>query len=213
MNTINCKLCNSTCSEIIEYKQEKYYYCSGCELIFLDENFIPGPAEEKARYQEHDNTHQNEGYVKMFERFINRALVSWWDGVETVLEFGCGPGPVLADLLEDEGFLVDKYDPCFFPEKVYKNKKYDLITATEVFEHLQAPFSVMELLLAHLSEKGLLAIMTSFHPGPEKFKDWWYKWDPTHICFFNESTFSWLAEEFSLNIKFIGDEKYCLLQK
>lgn len=211
---MKCRLCfQSEQLQEINYKNEIYFFCPECEYIFLAEKFIPGPEEEQARYAEHDNTLGNEGYVNMFEKFIDQIIIPHQKGVETVLDFGCGPGPVLAHLLRERGFVVDVYDPYFYPEKIFADKKYDLITSTEVFEHLKNPSRIVELLLEHLNPGGLLALMTSFHPGPENFADWWYKWDPTHIGFYNETTFRWIAKDFSLELIMLAAEKYCLFRK
>lgn len=210
MNT--CKICDSKEIKKIEL-EETYYHCRQCDLIYIDEEAIVAPKEEKARYEEHDNTRENEGYVNMFERFIEKVIEPYENEIETVLEFGCGPGPVLADLLAERGFSVDKYDPYFYPKKVFKNKKYDLITATEVFEHLEKPLVEIKNLAGHLRKGGYLAVMTSFHPGADEFKDWWYKWDPTHITFYNERTFAEISERCLLSIVYIGEDKYCLFKR
>jgi hypothetical protein len=209
---LQCRVCESSDLRILDL-DEKYYYCNQCEAIFIDKNVIVDPEEEKERYEGHDNTHQNEGYVKMFEEFLEESVFPYIDDVDNVLEFGCGPGPVLADLLEGEDYEVDKYDPYFYPEKVFKNNKYDLITSTEVFEHFVDPRKEMELLTSHLKEGAYLAVMTSFHPGPEEFADWWYKWDPTHIVFYNLNTFQILAEDFNLKIIYTDREKYIIFKK
>jgi SAM-dependent methyltransferase len=149
----------------------------------------------------------------MFEDFLEESVFPYIDDIDNVLEFGCGPGPVLADLLKREDYQVDKYDPYFYPEKVYENKRYDLITSTEVFEHFSEPRKEMELLISHLKDGGYLAVMTSFHPGPETFDDWWYKWDPTHIVFYNLNTFQKLAEDYNLKIIYTDREKYIIFKK
>lgn len=210
---MNCKICDSDDLDILDIKN-KYYYCNNCQVIFIDSEEIVSPNKEEQRYEGHDNNHQNEGYVQMFEDFISEVIEAHvdLDKAEDVLEFGCGPGPVLADLLESKELKVDLYDPYFFPKKVFKNKKYDLITSTEVFEHFSDPVKEMELLSFHLKEGSYLAVMTSFHPGPQKFKDWWYKWDPTHIVFYNIKTFEKLAAEFDLEIVYTDHEKYILFK-
>ena len=210
---MNCKICGSSNLELLDI-QNKYYHCQECEVIFIDPAEIVAPTEEKERYEGHDNNHQNEGYVKMFENFIDDLIQPNINlkEINDVLEFGCGPGPVLADLLESEGLKVNRYDPYFFPDKVFLDKKYDLITSTEVFEHFSDPVKEMELLTSHLREDSYLAVMTSFHPGPEEFEDWWYKWDPTHIVFYNQNTFKKIASAFDLEIVYTDREKYILFK-
>lgn len=210
---LNCKVCGSSNLEKLNF-ENNYYHCSNCELIFVDSEVILDKADEKERYEGHDNTHQNDGYVKMFKEFIAEVIEPNINiqKINEVLEFGCGPGPVLADLLKRQGLNVDLYDPYFFPKKIFKEKKYDLITSTEVFEHFSDPIKEMRLLISHLKKGSYLAVMTSFHPGPKEFKDWWYKWDPTHIVFFNEKTFKEIASIFDLEIIYTDQEKYILFK-
>lgn len=208
-----CKLCNNPELKKIEAEDKLYYHCDNCGLIFIDKNQILETEEELERYKMHDNSHQNEGYVNMFKRFITKVVTPHINDINTVLEFGCGPGPVLADLLKNEGFNVDKYDPYFFPDKVFEDKSYDMITSTEVFEHFSEPKKELELLLSHLNKGGYLAIMTSFHPGVEEFVDWYYVWDDTHITFYNLDAFKWIEDNYPLKLVYHNDQKYCLFKK
>ena len=209
----NCWLCGGLNLNYLETEKAGYYFCQDCELIFLKKEAIVSREEEKARYEEHDNSHDNIGYVTMFEKFIEKVIIPNDHGINSVLDFGCGPVPVLADLLKERGYKVDIYDPFFFPKKNYDNQSYDLITSTEVFEHLHNPVGEIKKLYSCLGKGGFLAIMTSFHPGPEKFVDWWYKWDPTHVVFYNSITFDYIANMFSFEKVLDDGEKYCLLQK
>lgn len=146
----------------------------------------------------------------MFKEFL--AFVDATTSYQKVLDFGCGPGPVLANMLEDLGKDVSCFDPYFFPNNGYLNEKYDLITVTEVFEHLSNPFATLSCLKTLLQKDGAIAIMTNFHKDDlEHFKSWWYKLDPTHIGFYTPKTFHLLAQRLSLHVKACDGIKYTLL--
>lgn len=192
----------------------KYYYCKNCYFIFLDEEKIISPKKEKERYMKHNNDFSNEGYVIMFKRFIKRWIRPYYIPFGTALDFGCGPVPVLALLLKEEGFEVDIYDLHFAPEKVYTNKKYDLITLTEVIEHLKNPLKIINTLIRHLNRNGILVIMTLFHPENEEvFKKWWYRTDCTHISFYSAKTFRYIANTLDLKVLITDEKNICVLCK
>ena len=145
--------------------------------------------------------------------FINDHIIPYQAAIKTALDFGCGNNPVLAALLKDKGFETDIHDKFFAPDEVYRGKKYDLITATEVLEHLTDPIVTLQLLRSLLNENGILAIMTLFHPNDEKqFIQWWYRRDQTHISFYTPNTFNYLAK--ILDMKQVGGDNInvCVLQ-
>ncbi|MDO9534430.1 MAG: class I SAM-dependent methyltransferase [Bacillota bacterium] len=215
MKKNDCKICSGATVIIRDKKfQIDYYLCSDCEFIFMDEAAIVPPEQEVARYKEHNNSMENEGYVNMFKEFMKVAVDPYAERIKTALDFGCGPSPVLATLLQQKGFQVDTYDPYFAPEKTYETKCYDLITATEVFEHLQDPLQTAKLLKKHLNSGGILAIMTLFHPGDAaSFSSWWYRRDSTHISFFRPRTFTVLAERLGLKVLTFDRKNVCVLTK
>ena len=210
---IFCKICSKNTRPIYdEQYDQNYFYCPHCEFIHLDESKIISSKQEKKEYGFHQNSFENKGYVNMFREFIDKAIRPYKSQIRTALDFGSGPGPVLAELLRQEGFETDIYDKHFAPEKVYLNKKYDLITATEVFEHLEDPVATLKLLQSHLSENGILAIMTLFHPqDDETFKKWWYRRDKTHISFYTPKTFKHLAELLDMKTLMVDDKNICVL--
>jgi hypothetical protein len=211
----HCKIC---LGETVLFRDKKfnidYYICSYCEYIFMDERVIVSPEQEVARYKEHNNTMENEGYVNMFNKFLKITVDPYADRIKTALDFGSGTCPVLASILQQKGFEVDYYDLYFAPEKIYENKSYDLITATEVFEHLQDPLQTAKLLKKHLNNGGILAIMTLFHPGDAvSFSNWWYRRDSTHISFFRPRTFTVLAGLIGLKVLTFDNKNVCVLTK
>lgn len=172
----------------------------------MDPSGILPEDKEKARYLEHVNTPENTGYVTMLHSFLEKSVLHFHNSINTALDFGSGPVPVLASILEEKGCSVDFYDVYFAPEPIYQNKTYDLITCTEVLEHLANPLETLLLLNTLLKPGGILAVMTLFHPadgsaeGDGKFKRWWYRRDPTHISFFRPETFEFLTRILGLSL-------------
>ena len=209
-----CKTCSKSVQTIYDDQYDhNYYYCNHCEFISLDENKIVAPDQEKKEYSFHHNSFENDGYVNMLREFIAKAISPLNPQIKTALDFGSGPGPVLAELLRQEGFKTDIYDKHFAPERVYLNKKYDLITATEVFEHLKDPMATLKLLKSHLNENGILAMMTLFHSNNKaEFLKWWYRRDSTHIAFFTHKTFKVMADLLAMKVIIVDRKNICVLK-
>ena len=197
-----CKICHCNTIIVRDDKTDKIYYrCLNCDYIFMDDKHYLDASLEKRHYDNHNNNLESLGYVKMFEKLIEEFVFSDVKNIKTVLDFGCGEGEVLPILLERGDISCDKYDLFYFPQKVYENKKYDLIVSTEVIEHLSSPLEIIKELLLSLNKDGYLLFMTCFHPSnDEKFLKWFYIKDVTHIGFFSIKTFEYLANEFGLKI-------------
>jgi hypothetical protein len=210
---MKCKICNEIASSFEDKELGKiFYYCSKCEYIFLDKKFYKSASDEKKQYDQHNNSLKNQGYVKMFEDFLDFSCEN--EKIKSALDFGSGPTPVFAELLKKRALQVDYYDKFYQPKKIYENKSYDLITSTEVFEHLEHPKEILKLLTNHLKKRGKIAIMTLFHTNKQDdFLKWWYRRDPTHIGFFRPKTFEFLAKETNLRVSKCDDKRVIVLQE
>jgi len=197
-----CKICHHDTTLINDVKQnKKYHQCSACQTIWMDDTFHVDQEKEKQQYDHHHNNFESTGYVKMFEDFLDYFWSDLPKNATNALDFGSGPGPVLAEILKRRGWGVDCYDKFFQPEKIYENKMYDLITCTEVLEHVADPKALLMLLKKHLRQGGIIAIMTLFHTNNSgEFLDWWYRRDPTHIIFYTPHSFEILADMCGLMI-------------
>ncbi|MBU4220508.1 MAG: class I SAM-dependent methyltransferase [Euryarchaeota archaeon] len=209
---MKCNLCSSDSVfpiEFLKHATRVFLRCPQCDLIFVPESHHLIPEEEVSRYKLHRNTLSNEGYVGMFLEKI--AMVhQYCHGVKSVLDYGCGPGPVLAELLKREGFSCDIYDPFFFPD--FPDGFYDLVISTEVFEHLRDTRAELQRICKLIKPGGYLAVMTSMHDDVGDFENWWYKNDPTHICFFGARTFEWIANDFGFRIIYTNKKNFIILQ-
>lgn len=194
-----CNLCfNETYALYDPEIKVTYAVCDSCGFTYKPPKFHVEASKEKALYDNHQNTMENEGYVNMFKRFLNQGVYPFIDS-GAALEYGSGPGPVLYELLKRAGFAVDHYDPFYHPNETVFSKTYDLITSTEVFEHFHDPQKEIKTLSAILNKGGYLAIMTSFRPlDDDAFLKWWYRRDKTHVSFYTLRALDLLARAHGL---------------
>lgn len=170
--------------------------------------------QEKKIYDTHENSVLDPVYVAYFQDFIEKCVTKFDYASHTALDFGSGPQPVLAQILRREyEFEVDIYDKYYAPEKVYEGKQYDLITVTEVVEHLEDPMAYFTLFKSLLKPGGVLAMMTQFHHNDEKrFEHWHYRRDESHISFFTPNTMATIAHKTGLEIVYIDRHKYVVFK-
>jgi len=212
---IKCKVCGSDTISYIHPKFHTLYHeCQECEFIFKDEKHYISKKEELKKYDEHHNSLDNIGYVNYLTDFIETAVVPFIKKGEA-LDFGSGPSPVLAHILKNNyKFDVDIFDLYYAIDKVYVNKSYDLITSTEVIEHLNNPLETFELFNKHLKPNGILSIMTLFHPkNRDLFFDWHYIRDDTHVSFFTTKTLRVIAKMYDFKLIDTNDYRYAVFQK
>jgi len=96
-------------------------------------------------------------------------------------------------MFKEAGFNIDIYDPYFYPDDSFLNKKYQFITCTEAAEHFYNPYEEFNTIDDLLEIGGWLGVMTNFLDESIKFKDWYYRKDPTHVVFYTEKTFKIIA--------------------
>ncbi len=205
-----CKICQGL-TTVIEYEKKNWLFhrCTNCGFVQRDKKDYLKPEEEKARYLLHDNSQQAEGYVEYLQHFWRTALLPFASSGRRGLDFGCGPEPQLARLLSKNfRYHMDIYDLYFAPGKVFRRRHYDLITCTEVLEHLANPLEYFEFFRQHLEEDGILAVMTLLQPEEEDFLEWFYIRDQTHRSFFTQQALVIAGEKSGLKLIY-SDHRQC----
>jgi SAM-dependent methyltransferase len=149
---------------------------------------------ERREYDLHRNDVDDPGYRRFLSRLADPLAERLAPGASG-LDFGCGPGPALANMLEGAGHRVALYDSFYRPNPGVLENRYDFICATEVVEHLHRPGEILGLLWSLLRGGGWLGVMTKLVLDADAFSRWHYKNDPTHVCFFSETTWRWWARE------------------
>lgn len=205
-----CLLCKSNHTHLFTKGENRIYmHCNECDLVFVPPAYFISETEEKAKYDNHQNSIENQGYVD----FLNRLLIplqSFLPPNAKGLDFGCGPGPTLHQIMKQNGFEMDLYDYFYHPDQKIFTRKYDFITMTEVIEHLHHPYETLHTLWNMLKPGGVFGIMTAFRV--EEFQNWYYKRDLTHIAFYSPKTFSHIAQKLDAK-RIIPQSGVVILQK
>lgn len=209
---MDCPLCQKApCQHYWQDRRRDYLQCPRCGLVFVPCAQRLSAQSEKAEYDLHQNSPEDAGYVSFLNRLaepLGQCLLP----NSTGLDYGCGPSPVLAGLLTKQGHYVDYYDPFYYPDERIFDQTYDFITCSEAIEHFFYPGKVWHHWMSMLKSQGWLAIMTKRVIDRDSFSKWHYKNDPTHVCFFSEQTFHWLAQRFNMRLEVSGPD-VVLLQK
>lgn len=181
-----------------------YWRCSNCQLVFLQPDLQVSAEFEKERYEEHENDIADPHYrgflQQLWQPIQERVLKTDWG-----LDFGSGPSPALVHLAEEAGYQIQAYDPIFQKEPAALDMTYDYLVSSEVVEHFCDPKESWQQLMGLVRPGGLIGILTDRVPLNRSFKDWPYIRDLTHVAFYSERTFVWLAEVFDCQIEFLGD--------
>ena len=201
---MDCPLCGRSDSEDFYHDRRRAYRrCLTCRLVFVPPSHFLSAAAERAEYERHENDVADAGYRRFLARLAEPLAARLTRGA-LGLDFGCGPGPALAAMLEEAGFEVCLYDPFFYPDRVALAANYDFITATEVVEHLHHPGRELDALWRRLLPGGWLGVMTKLVRDRDAFARWHYKNDLTHVAFFSRDTWCWWAERYSAHLEFLG---------
>jgi hypothetical protein len=196
---IICPLCGS--GSVFYFNSGKSYYrCCNCRSIFLDRKDFVSFEEEKKRYLEHNNDVSDPGY-RSFVSPVTSRIFEKFTPQQRGLDFGCGTGPVISEVLKENGYKIETYDPMFCDKPDLLEKKYEYVVCCEVAEHFHNPYKEFGLLRTLLEKGGIIYIMTDFFDDRTKqdFKKWYYKDDQTHVFFYHEDAFKWIKEVFGFS--------------
>ncbi|MFK8011446.1 MAG: class I SAM-dependent methyltransferase [Marinicellaceae bacterium] len=207
---MNCPLClKSKVSDFYADKKRLYWQCQDCLLVFVDQNHYLDAHHEKAVYDLHENSADDIGY----RNFLNKLLIPLAKKIKPNslgLDFGSGPGPAISAILSELGFKVYNFDLYYANSPELLKLEYDFITCTEVIEHLYHPYNEIDSLYKILKPGGFMGIMTKRLTNHQAFKTWHYKNDPTHVCFYSDETFEFIANHWGFYLELINSDTIIL---
>jgi SAM-dependent methyltransferase len=194
-----CTVCLGVRTRVLMRAQGRdYWRCERCAATFLDARQLPAPDDERAHYALHENDPADAGYRRFLSRLAD-PLLRRLPPRQNGLDYGCGPGPALAQMLREAGHEVAVFDPFFAPDVSVLERTYDFVTCTEVAEHFHRPAQEFARLARLLRPGGWLAVMTSFQTNDARFAAWHYRRDPTHVVFYRAETFVQIAAQNGLS--------------
>jgi hypothetical protein len=206
-----CPLCQSIGADATAgADSRRYYRCRNCELIFVDVRDRISELEQRKHYLTHENGPHQAGYVAFLRRVID-PMLQHLDATMIGLDYGCGPGPAIAAILQPYSIGCTNYDPLFANDPL--TPPYDYIFATECFEHFEAPGEEIRRLHGLLRPGGHLGIMTEPWTELNAFANWHYTRDPTHIAFYHARTFEYLCTELGFVRQLVSDVRVVILRR
>lgn len=207
---MTCLLCSETADFYFEETPSKrrYFHCANCDLRFLDPAHHLNETDERHRYDLHENDMNDSRYRNYLTPIADWVKEnSGGDG----LDFGCGKAPLLAELLQQRGCHMQVYDPYFFPDLSYREQSYDFCVAVEAIEHFYYPLKEIEQLTKLLKVNGSLGFVTQLFQDETNFSTWYYRLDPSHVCFFSKKTFAWIQSKFGFKRLHISGKRFIWL--
>lgn len=205
-----CPFCKLAKGRLFHQDKRDYFRCPLCEFVFVPQHQFLSQSEEKAVYDQHENSPDDQRYRKFLDRLMS-PMSEHLNPNSYGLDFGSGPGPTLSVMFKEAGHQMDIYDPYYAPDNVFLTKRYNFISTSEVVEHLHQPREELDRIWNCLKPNGILGIMTK-RVISESFSTWHYIRDPTHVSFFSLKTFEWLAKHWQAEL-IVSDKDVVIFRK
>ncbi|WP_148783694.1 class I SAM-dependent methyltransferase [Aquimarina intermedia] len=195
---MQCTLCDGQTVHFCVISSRDYYRCTMCDGVQLATQQRLSPEKEENRYTLHKNDINDTGYQKFVMPLVD-AIKKKHSENDIGLDFGCGTGPVIAELLLTAGYDIEKYDPFFAQDYSVFEQTYDFIFCCEVIEHFYSPKQEFSLLHTLLKPEGKLYCKTNLFLPSIDFKNWWYKNDSTHVFFYSKDTIKYIKQAYNFS--------------
>ncbi|HEX2787306.1 MAG TPA: class I SAM-dependent methyltransferase [Ignavibacteria bacterium] len=216
-----CKICSKKSSyfgqaEILSKYSIKYYKCPDCGFIQTEEPYWL----EEAYHSTINRT--DVGYVYrnvLLSKVVKKIIFYFYSKTGKFLDYGGGYG-LFVRLMRDIGYDFywdDAYCENIFSKdfelKDVKEKKFELVTAFELCEHLVNPLEDFEKILKFSRN---IFISTEVYPKTNpNLNEWWYFGleHGQHVSIYSKETFEYLAKKYNLNFYTNGKNLHLLSSK
>jgi len=221
LNKMKCNICKTESvflfkNLVLNKYKVAYYRCPKCDFIQTEKPFWLDEAYGNAI------TDLDIGLVSRninFSNLIEKIIKNNFDFKKKFLDYAGGYG-LFVRLMRDKGFHFyreDKFCENIFAKNYDLNdlsgeNKFEIVTAFEVFEHLENPLEEIEKMFRYADT---VMFSTDLQPDQEikSIDDWWYFTPQTgqHIAFYSKKTLQYIAEK--LHYFFYSYENLHLMSK
>jgi hypothetical protein len=202
---MECKICKNQSSffsknQIINKYEINYYLCKNCGFLQTEKPYWLEEAYSQAITSTDIGTASRNYNLAILSKVVIKIF---FKVDKQFVDYGGGYG-LFVRLMRDFGFdyyRQDKYCDNIFAKNFEADvtKKYELLTAFEVFEHLLNPIDEIEKMIK-LSNNILFTtcILPKTNPQPI---DWWYYGldHGQHISIYSINSLKLIAERYKLN--------------
>lgn len=207
---IHCKICENNTdffSEAFLLNKYiiKYYICKNCSFIQTENPYWLKEAYSDAiNYSDIGILKRNLDLINPTKNIIN----FFFDKKQNFIDYGAGYG-IFVRIMRDKGysfFWNDRYCENLFARNFEATEdNYELLTAYEVFEHLENPLEEIKLMLKY---SGNILFTTYLLPNnkPKPGEWWYYALDHgQHISIYTKKSLEILAKK--INKKLVSNGK------
>ncbi|NET88389.1 MAG: glycosyltransferase [Kamptonema sp. SIO1D9] len=203
---MKCNICQSQTyqfsnAKILNKYKIDYFQCSNCGFVQTEEPFWLKEAYSQAiASSDVGLVYRNLNFAKI----VSGIIFHKFDHNANFLDYGAGYG-LFVRLMRDAGFNFyweDKFCQNIFAKgfESTKDRKYELVTAFEVFEHFVNPLSEIENILKY-SQNILFSteLLPSTNPKPNQ---WWYYAleEGQHISLYTKKALLIIADRFNFQL-------------
>jgi 2-polyprenyl-3-methyl-5-hydroxy-6-metoxy-1,4-benzoquinol methylase len=207
--------------------------CNECSLIITNprpDSANIGKYYDDSNYISHTNQANspiNAVYkaVRSITLTQKRNLIKKYATGTNLLDFGCGAG-VFIDYMQNQRYSVEGYEPhsttaqaakeltrtnIHTDLKQLKKKRYQVITAWHVLEHVHDLKDTLVTLRKSLTNDGVLFVAVPNHKSYDAqfYKENWAAYDvPKHLYHFNQASLKRLAKKCKLQVLDIHPMKF-----
>jgi hypothetical protein len=210
---LNCKICGHTSTlhfseTILKKYSGDYYFCENCKFLFAGN---PGWLEEAYKSPINLTDTGLVGRNIHLSKVVSFLIYCLFDRTGKFLDYAGGYG-LFTRLMRDTGFDFFWYDPYStnllskgFEFNISSGEKAEVLTAFEVFEHLDNPLHEIEKMLNH-SRNIFFSTELLPLPIPEPKDYWYYGFEHgQHIAFYSTYTLSFIARKYGLKYYNLGN--------